>query len=342
MRFCKPGALTGLIVAVILGSFWGVGIAVLCVVPTTALAMDGGVVKPKKATSTRDCDQDAEQILQPYEPITGGYTHDSNDTGFLDVNLSLKIQLLPWCWMPRFVHPYFAMATRFGFYWGSRPNSPVIGKSYNPLVLVRFLTNDARIWAPDHQSFEYTEYIDLIPYAHQSNGQLIHTQAEYDDQLKTLIVPSYTNNFIHRGWDYTGILWKRSWTDEFATYLEGRYFIPHGFLQGPEDEYHSWEMDPQGKPRKMVDGLSATAEFPTCYAHSAIESSDPLSRPNITVKYLTGYDTPFRYSTERIELGFQLFSLPLALWYQHGYMSSLAMYYEKVTSTGIEVRFETL
>lgn len=349
-------------------SLWAAIIAVLGGIPAEAIAVDPAVVivkpqtQPETGRKKSPCEQEAEPILQSYEPITGGYTHDSEDTGFMDVNLSLKIRLLPWCWTPSYVHPYFAMATRFGFYWGSRPDSPVIGKSYNPLLLFRFLVNQDKPDrdkkpAPNGPSFERADYIDLIPYAHQSNGQLIHTQQEYDVQLQSLQSIPYTNNFIHRGWDYTGILWKASWThdQELATYLEGRYFIPDGFLQGPEDQYHAWENNPQGKPRKAVDGLSATAEWPSSYAHFVVDPSESpcqrdhtlrswicMIRPNLTMKYLTGYDTPFKYSTERVELGFQVGTLPLALWYQHGYMSSLAMYYEKVTSTGIEVRFETL
>lgn len=141
MRTWKLGRLSAFFMSAVRSLLWAPGIALLWGDPT---AVDAGVLKPKHTTSTRDCDKDAEQILQPYEPITGGYTRDSNDTGFLDVNLSLKIQLVPWCWMPRYVHPYFAMATRFGFYWGSRPGSPVIGKSYNPLLLVRVLRNPSR------------------------------------------------------------------------------------------------------------------------------------------------------------------------------------------------------
>ena len=34
-------------------------------------------------------------------------------------------------------------------------------------------------------------------------------------------------------------------------------------------------------------------------------------------------------------------SLPLAVWAQHGYMSSLANYYKKVDSFGLEIRFES-
>ena len=314
-------------------------IAACCALPAAALAVDRGVVVLKPATA-ESCGR-AEPILQPYEPVTGGYTRDSNDTGFLDVNLSLKIRLLPWCSTPWWVHPYFAMATRFGFYWGTRTNSPVIGKSYNPLLLIRFLRNQQPAQSADGHYSERAEYIDLIPYAHQSNGQLIHTPQEYAAELASLKSNSYTNNFIHRGWDYAGVVWKRSWGPDIASYLEGRYFIPDGYLQGPEDEYFPWENNPQGKPRDAVDGLSATIEYPSRYAHFAVDSDRLVSRPNLTVKYVTGYNTPFRYSTARVELGFQIFSLPLAVWMQHGYMSSLAMYYEKVNSSGIEVRFES-
>lgn len=126
-----------------------------------------------------------------------------------------------------------------------------------------------------------------------------------------------------------------------ATYLGATYFLQRGFFQGPADEYHSWEHNPEGKPRRAVDGLMFMVEYPSRYAHFTIDSSRILSRPNITIKYLTGYDTPFAYSTVRAELGFQFFSLPLALWAQTGYMSSLAMYYQKATSWGLEVRFES-
>ena len=320
------------------GSLRNAVIATLCGIPATAIAMDPGIVKP--GAPTKNCAQ-PEPILQSYQPITGGYTHDSNDTGFLDVNLSIKIRLLPCSVTPSFMQPYFAMATRFGFYWGTRPNSPVIGKSYNPLILLRFLPTRETISSPNGRSFERAEYVDVVPYAHESNGQLIHTPEQYKAQLESLKIVSYTNNFIHRGWDYAGIAWKKTYSPDITTYLEGRYFFQDGFLQGPADEYHSWEDNPKGKPRKAVDGLSAAIEYPSSYAHFPVDSDRFLSRPNLTVKYLTGYDTPFRYSTGRVELGFQVFSLPLAVWIQHGYMSSLAMYYEKVTSLGIELRFES-
>jgi hypothetical protein len=311
--------------------------------PGIATAVDAGLVKLKTAKTPSGARIRFEPILQPYEPITGGYTHDGNDTGFMDVNLSLKVRLLPLKYTPPRIRAYFAMSTRFGFYWGSRPNSPVIGKSYNPLLLIRYLptTRQCR-GSPDGSTVERAEYIDFIPYAHQSNGQLVHTQQEYAVELASLHVPSYTNNFIHRGWDYVGFIWKKSYcSSDVATYFGGDYFLPRGFLQGRADEYHSWEDNREGKPRRAVDGLMFMIEYPSSYSHFAIDSPEILSRPNITLKYLTGYDTPFAHSTIRAEFGFQFFSLPLALWVQHGYMSSLAMYYQKTTSWGLEVRFES-
>jgi hypothetical protein len=372
MQIWKIGRLSACVKHAAFSSLRITAAVVLGGMPATASAIDPGVVAVKSTSAKPgEVAEQFEPILQPYEPITGGYTHDSDDTGFLDVNLSVKVRLLPWGFTSRWgVTPYFAMATRFGFYWGTRPNSPVIGKSYNPLLLVRVLTTKKEIDSPDGRSTEHVGYIDILPYAHESNGQLIHNQTGYNDELNTLknsVSPplsmaeaiSYTNNFIHRGWDYLGAVWKQSWHTEsevttYTTYVEGRYFIPDGFLQGQEDEYHSWEKNPQGKPRKAVDGLSAMIEYPSSYAHFAVDSPncEPPSnytlqylicemRPNVTVKYLTGYDSPFKFSTERIELGFQVSSLPIALWVQHGYMSSLAMYYVKVNSAGLELRFDT-
>src|SRR5215469_7944621 len=195
------------------GSLRSAVVATLCGIPATAIAMDPGIFRPGAPTKT--CMQ-PEPILQSYQPITGGYTYDSNDTGFLDVNLSIKIRLLPCSVAPSFMQPYFAMATRFGFYWGTRPNSPVIGKSYNPLVLLRFLPTRETIPSPNGRSFERAEYVDVVPYAHESNGQLIHTPEQYDAQLESLKSVSYTNNFIHRGWDYAGITWKKTYGSDIT------------------------------------------------------------------------------------------------------------------------------
>jgi hypothetical protein len=58
----------------------------------------------------------------------------------------------------------------------------------------------------------------------------------------------------------------------------------------------------------------------------------------VLVKYETGYDPAFKYSTFRVEIGATLIELPIALWFQDGYNNSLARYYEKSSAVGIELR----
>jgi len=331
---------------------WLTGLMLAVAVSAVALSQSGfaadlGLGKTKTGP-VPDLGADAatgEPILQSFAPLTGGETHDSDDTYFMDVNLSLKIRLSPAPLLPR-IRPFVSMSTRFGFYWGSRPNSPVIGKSYNPELFFRILGPNAKtIQGPDNQHFEYRQFFN-VGYAHESNGQLIHTQTQYQQQLLATPPASYADNFVHRGWDYVDVAWKQTWKDgkqAFTSYFEGKYFLPTGLLQGQADEYHPWENNPQGKPRRAVDGIEETVDWPSAYAHFVTEcdGGKALCRPNLTLKYLTGYQDPFRYNTIRGEVGFQLFTLPLAVWVQDGYMSSLANYYKKVTSVGIEVRFES-
>jgi len=111
-----------------------------------------------------------------------------------------------------------------------------------------------------------------------------------------------------------------------------------GLLQGAEDEYHSWEDNPQGKPRKSVDGITGLIRYQSYSIGTAPDDSLAFSRPDFLLKYSTGYHSPFKYSTVRAEFGFQSYVAPVALWVQSGYMSDLAMYYLKVNSFGIELR----
>jgi hypothetical protein len=67
--------------------------------------------------------------VQPYEPITFGYTKDSDDVGYVDFTLSLKYRFVPVRWTGPNDYLFLAFTGRFGFYIGTRPSSPVIGKS---------------------------------------------------------------------------------------------------------------------------------------------------------------------------------------------------------------------
>lgn len=56
------------------------------------------------------------------------------------------------------------------------------------------------------------------------------------------------------------------------------------------------------------------------------------------LRYETGYEPLFKHSTFRVELGATLLELPISLWYQHGYGSSLARYYKKLSAFGVQLR----
>jgi len=291
-----------------------------------------------------------EPLLQPYEPITAGYTKDSDDVPYLDVTLSLKYRLLPVECTGNKDRAFFAVSTRFGFYWGTRDGSPVVGKEYNPKLIWRHALagapnvpggSEAQDGRDKRLPLEDVSFIDFA-YAHDSNGQLIHTQAEYAAAQAALQQPQYVNDNLHRGWDYLQVDWQNVYARDSAhplfSHLDLKYFLPHGLLQGPEDEYHSWEANPQGKPRKSVDGVTGLIRYQSYGIGPPVDDSRPFSRPDFILKYDTGYYSPFKYSTVRAEFGFQSYVLPLAFWVQSGYMSDLAMYYLKVNSFGIELR----
>lgn len=306
-----------------------------------ALAMAARAQNVDPAIANRD-----ERVLQPYEPITGGYTFDSDDAPYVDVALSLKLRVLPIKWTTP-GRLYVTFSTRFGFYLGTRESSPVIGKSYNPKLLWRYLPNESdrrnSSYGKPGVLDEFAQYFD-IAYAHQSNGQSIHTPLQYQAAEQEAVLEGESadraNEYISRGWDYFEGVWKHSWGREqrIASYLDLRYFLEDGFLQGRAEEYNSWENDPQGKPRRAVDGLGALVEFqwPFRMDHDQMAV---VSNPSVWVKYQTGYDTPFRFNTVRLELGVQILELPFAVWVQKGYVSDLANYYRDVKSVGVELRF---
>jgi hypothetical protein len=288
-----------------------------------ARAADPAVVRPDEGR------------LQLYEPISAGYTKDSDDVPFLDVTLSLKFRLAPEFVQDRNYRLFLAFTTRFGFYLGTRESSPVIGKTYNPKLIWRYIpesgTRASSVGRAN--SVERRGYLDLA-YAHESNGQSINTPEEYEAAQRTAERPNFANDYLSRGWDYLEVVWKSSHGDraQWASYVDLKYFLEHGLLQGAPEQYNSWENNPEGKPRKAVDGLSGTVEYDwPC-------TTATVSCALLSLKYSTGYDSPFEFSTVRAEAGVKVYGIPLALWAQRGYMSDLAMYYRKVTSFGAELR----
>jgi hypothetical protein len=312
----------------------------------SAQAMDVAVAKS-------DQDPCEEAVIEGYEPNTFGYTKQSDDVAFVDFTISIKAQLFRDLLCQRLrgkSRLYLTFTGRFGFYVRTRNSGPVIAKNYNPKLLWRVIPDPAATTpstAYDVKPIsEYSTYIDLA-YAHDSNGQSIDTLQEYGTQASQAGDPRYAIDYVSRGWDYVQVTGKKTFSGGpwgsgvLSVYPDFKFFLRHGFLQGVPEEYHSWEHDSALHPRHAFDGLSAAFEYRP-FAH--LIRQDQKRAPwqsglRFELKYTTGYDPVARYNTVRGEVGFYVFGLPLTVWAQDGYMNSLARYYKKTKSGGIELRF---
>jgi len=276
--------------------------------------------------------------LESYEPNLLGYGHDDNDVGYMDFKISLKYPMFhsgePQSavkgWLP---YPYLAFTGRFSQYINTRESSPVISKRFNPVLFGRY-------WLSTH-SKQDSDYID-IAYGHESNGQSIDTSAAYLDKRNSLIAAgedaNFANDYISRGWDYVGATWKFTRRAPFSTksritgYLGLRYFINDGALQGKQEEYNTWENNPEGKRRKSVDGVRLKLKYDTNFISNKIFKSNKLF-----FSITTGYDDMFKYNTYRAEWAVGIKNVPVMIWASKGYNSDLVDYYKKVTSYGIAI-----
>lgn len=284
--------------------------------------------------------------IEGYEPSTLGYTNDNDDVSFVDFSLSLKYRLFPKLLDLPHERVYFAFTGRFGMYAGTRRSEPVIAKSYNPkLVWRHVMDHDDKVYQARSESGsalpdQLYGYLD-VAYAHESNGQTISTPAELALAQSTAVRPEFAYDAMSRGWDYAQVVWKHTLIDtatrRVTSYTDFKYFISKGLLQDHIEEYNAWENNPEGKPRKAVNGVAATIE----YEHEWQVSSGNkpwLANSRVSLRYETGYDSPFKYNTLRLEAGMHVLQLPLTLWMQRGYNSDLAQYYKKVTSYGVQLR----
>lgn len=252
------------------------------------------------------------KMLCIYEPNTVGFTKDSDDRTFMDFKVSIRTQLLPATFTDLLGNNsavYFAYTGRFAQYIGTRDSSPVIGKRYNPKLFFRHW------YKPCHKEQDSTcpdSYYDF-GYAHESNGQSINNiaslqSAKNAESIKPNGDASFAYDQISRGWDYVEAKWKSDqlipkntkikdgekakFDFDLSTYVDFKYFLINGLLQGKPEEFDSkWEIDPEGKKRKQVDGLDFMAKG-IAYLNS-----------NETIKYAisltTGYVRPFHFITTR-------------------------------------------
>jgi hypothetical protein len=289
--------------------------------------------------------------LQSDEPSAFGYTKNNDDVAFYNIKLSVKFPLMPrltqrWFGEDRL---YFAFTGAFGFYIGSRDSGPVVGKEYNPQLFWQHRRDCGTDPFEPKQAYgaslsnsgraDFLCYY-MVGYNHDSNGQNIafldqYLQAQHSQGTEA------ANDAISRGWDFIGFTAKfipRSTNNyRISLYPELKYLLPVGLLQGRAEELHNWEHPSDGKPRKQVDGLAFLAKYQTHFGRIVFHDEKYIGDAKLAIRYGTGYQDPFRYSTVRVEAGIQLLQLPIVFWAQKGYVSDLSQYYRNVKGYGVEI-----
>lgn len=236
--------------------------------------------------------------------------------------------------------PYLAFTGRFGQYIETRKSSPVIGKRFNPKLILRFFTSGTA-------GEPLTDYLDLA-YGHESNGQKIDSAASYqdmrDDFSREEENPEFARDYISRGWDYLELTLNKNRrdkyfenTEEYQLSLSLKYFLYHGLLQGDAEEYNWWENDDTDKHRKEFDGITVNIKrdinlFPT---------NDTYVPCRLSLLYTTGYKGAFSNNTIRGEILIKPLSIPVSFWISEGYNSDLVDYYLRVKSVGFCIFMET-
>jgi hypothetical protein len=291
--------------------------------------------------------------LQSFEPSAFGYTKNNDDVAFYNIKLSVKFPLMPRLtgdYLGKGNRVYLAFTGAFGFYIGTRDSGPVVGKDYNPQLFWQHqLSCNSDIYESSRSygaslsnagRSDFSCYF-MVGYNHDSNGQIIDTPEQYAQTQRSQGTEA-ANDAISRGWDYLGLTAKfipRS-TDNYriSLYPQLKYFLSNGLLQGRPEELHSWEHPSDGKPRKEVDGIGFLGKY-QFHFRKCTDANDkcPIGDGKLAVRYGTGYEDPFKFSTVRVEAGIQFFQLPIVFWAQKGYMSDLSQYYRNVTGYGVEI-----
>lgn len=310
------------------------------------------------------CRPESATHFSAYEPIAFGYTKDSDDVPFADVTLSTKAQLYSSCVSEgkssRSWATYFTFTDRFGFYFPhTRQDSPVVQKRFNPALMVRVWGSPESFWTPDNADIgEMPDSPNAVKYqsmdfrlAHESNGQPIHTLADYQRYEVALAGDKqggYVNDYIHRGWDMLGFVYTNPnvLPSRLAGVLDLKFFFPQFPIQGQADEFHpEWEPTAygatDGKPRRAVDGLTGRTQF---FIHGFdTRPWESFANAEVDFEYTTGYMNPFRFSTFRLSLEqARLGEVPFEVWVRSGYMTDLSMYFRKVNELGFAFQFKQL
>lgn len=284
--------------------------------------------------------------LQNYEKNSLKARQDSNENWYWHIALSQMVPL----WHDgcvgsladdSWIHPYFVLNVDFGFYFllTERDSSPVIGKRFNPKLVI------TREWLKDDKG--YWE----LAVAHESNGQDINTQNAYFDKRNALIQegqdPDFANDYLSRSWDYMEARFFYACDEQNSILFSGKYFT--AIFQDEMEESNSWELgENSGLARSYFDGLSLT------YKHSNFTSNSRDFKYKLALTYTTGYEDIGRFNTFELDIAISGYTkvllktigvekefvfldhvIPTQIWFKHGYNADLVGYTEKNTIFGI-------
>lgn len=329
--------------------------------------------------------RDFRRLFRAYEPMEAGYTVDHVDGGrddkFLDATISFMFPAFHatdvpdvrdnggrregfWRgWNYRRPLLYFAMTDRFGQFVYTRESSPVINKRFNPVFALRWWSErDAVAGQPAPQALESQDNFFEVVYAHESNGQSVDSERQYDAQVNAYFEENSGLNFeeqlrrahrsardnISRGWDYWGVQFARDWDPQFGngtlSFRARANFYVGGVFQQHMEQYNPWEVDPdhpsvslgdEQRERSDYDGLS----FRVAYVSRADRRANDGFDGRAALTWTTGYDRPIRHNTLKLELGFRFKTVPLLFWVRTGYNSDLVDYFRRDTSFGAKLSF---
>ncbi|MDR2212965.1 MAG: hypothetical protein LBE21_04995 [Pseudomonadales bacterium] len=228
-----------------------------------------------------------------------------------------------------YIQPYLAFSGRFSQYISNRESAPVLARRFNPSLFMR-------AWSSNNS------YLDL-GFAHESNGQSIDNQANFDREILSYLESgatqeeafAFARDEISRGWDYSFLAWRKAWHQRFATRLQLRHYHHGGPLQGGAEEYNPWEGDgEQLRPRRQYDGVLLGLEYDFTRSR-CLEGFSFICFQKLSLTQETGYSRMFENNTTTLEFTSNFFGLPIQLWGRSGYVGNLVDYYDYSTSWGL-------
>ncbi len=253
---------------------------------------------------------------------------------------------------------YFAFTGRFGQYIKTRESSPVVEKLFNPKLFYRYWTDRTEEnyldFAFAHQSNGQSidspaQYQAALATAKNENEvkdqlsrgwdywEIVWKKALYerpkptagptDPRLSEVCKDVHEDISVKQacGKEFpNGIDKEEKKKTSVVSYVGYKYFLTHGPLEGFQENYNTWENDPQGKRLDRVSGFSILLKWII------------RSEYKVAGRFETGVRDAFQFKTYRLELGGKVEQLPVSVWWQTGYNSDLAQYYKKVHSYGIQ------